>query len=195
MRAAAPAVVALLAFAVTADRCRRKAWFGLKTPQQLEKRSIADRKAYAEPALPPLRLRLPDADDPYTDIEGEEIHASIEEIVRITVDQRPAGARYWGRIAGSAAERATAEYVAERFRDFGLTDVRTEPVVGGAQWWPNDWSVTLVGDPAYGQGTEDYPLTSAFPAIQLGTGAMNVAMASKRNWSMSGSVTRWICWG
>jgi hypothetical protein len=150
------------------------AWFGLKMPPRRAQQSQTYRKAYETPALAPLSLRLPEADDPYSGIEGEEVHRYIEDIVRITEEHRPAGEKYWGRIAGSAAERATADYVADRFREFGLVEVRTEPVQGGAQWWPIDWSVTLIGNPAYGEGTEDYTLTSAFPAVQLGTGAMRV---------------------
>jgi hypothetical protein len=126
-------------------------------------------------ALAPLSLRLPEAEDAYSDIDGERVHDYIKDIIRITVENRPAGEKYWGRIAGSVAERATADYVAQQFKDFGLTDVRSEPVQGGAQWWPNDWAVTLIGDPAYGEGTDDYRLGSAFPAVRLGTGAMSVA--------------------
>ena len=117
------------------------------------------------PELPPLSLRLPEADDPYTGIDGAEVHRYLEEIIGITRQHRPDGENYWGRIAGSAAERATADFVADRFREFGLTEVRTETVKGGPQWWPVDWSVTLVGNCAYGEGTEDYRLDSAFPAV------------------------------
>jgi hypothetical protein len=48
-------------------------------------------------------------------------------------------------------------------------------VQGNAQWWPVDWQVTLIGTEAYGAGTVDHVFASAFPAMQLGTGAMNVA--------------------
>jgi hypothetical protein len=151
------------------------AWFGLKMPAKRAQQSQNYREAYATPALPPLSLRLPEADDPYTGIDGAEVHRYLEEIIGITRQHRPDGENYWGRIAGSAAERATADYVADRFREFGLAEVRTETVKGGPQWWPVDWSVTLVGNSAYGEGTEDYRLDSAFPAVQLGAGAMDVA--------------------
>ena len=63
----------------------------------------------------------------------------------------------------------------DRFREFGLTDVRSEPVVGGPQWWPRSWQVTLLGDPAYGDGSSDLVLETAFPAVQLGEGPLNIA--------------------
>jgi hypothetical protein len=163
------------AFSVTSGPANAAtAWFGLKMPAQRALQSENYRQAYSKPALPPLSLRLPESEDPFAEIEGEEVYRYIEEIVRITEAHRPAGEKYWGRIAGSDAEHATADYVAEQFRDFGLTEVRTEPVHGGAQWWPVDWSVTLIGEAAYGEGTEDYTLASAFPAVRLGNGAMQI---------------------
>jgi hypothetical protein len=161
-------------FMVPGDVFPASAWFGLKMPDKRAQQSRNYRKAYESPSLAPLSLRLSEADDPYAAIDGEEVHRYIEEIIEITRDNRPAGENYWGRIAGSAAELATADYVAERFRESGLAEVRTEPVQGDAQWWPKAWSVTLIGNSGYGEGTEDYRLGSAFPAVQLGVGAMDV---------------------
>lgn len=169
-----PAIVVSLVL-MSGPAAAATAWFGLKLPSQIVRQSEAHRQAYATPALPPLSLRLPESEDPYTSIEGSEVYRYIEDIIRITEVNRPANEKYWGRIAGSAAELATADYMAERLREFGLAEVRTEPVQGGAQWWPTDWSVTLIGDPAYGEGTENYAFGSAFPAVRLGTGAMKVS--------------------
>jgi hypothetical protein len=152
-----------------------QAWFGLKMPSERERRSLADRAAYESPAIAPLSLRLPVSDDPYTEIDGAEVYRYLEDIVRITEEQRPSGEKYWGRIAGSAAEHATADYMVRRFREFGLPDAHTEPVRGNAQWWPIAWQVTLIGDASYGNGTADHAFASAFPAAQLGTGAMKIA--------------------
>jgi hypothetical protein len=151
-----------------------EAWFGLDMPDKREQRSDRHREAYRTPDFAPLSLRLSAAEDPYTDIGGSEVHQYVADIIDITNAQRPAGEKFWGRIAGSAAEQATAEFLADKFREFGLTDVRTEPVIGGNQWWPRDWSVSLIGSQAYGAGTTDYRFKSAFPALHLGTGALQV---------------------
>jgi len=151
-----------------------EAWFGLDMPEKREQRSARHRAAYQSPDFAPLSLRLPAADDPYTDIDGDEVHQYVASIIDITNAKRPVGERFWGRIAGSAAEQATAEYLATKFQEFGLTDVRTEPVLGKNQWWPLEWSVSLVGAPTYGAGTSDYLFESAFPALHLGTGALQV---------------------
>ena len=150
-----------------------KPWFGVKTPDVREQASMKYRSSYKDPAFPPLSLRLAASQDPYGDIRGEDVHQYLSEIIEVTVANRPEGERFWGRIAGSAAEWATADYIAERFRELGLEDVHTEWVQGEEQWWPLEWDVTLLADAAYGPGTEDYRLTSAFPAIQLKTGEVD----------------------
>lgn len=150
------------------------AWFGVDMPEKRDQRSERHRSAYSSPDFAPLSLRLPSADDRYTDIDGVEVHDYVADIIDITNANRPVGERFWGRIAGSAAELATAEFMAEKFREFGLTEVRTEPVVGKNQWWPHDWSVGLIGSPAYGDGTTDFLFESAFPALHLGTGALQL---------------------
>jgi hypothetical protein len=151
-----------------------EAWFGLDLPDKREQRSDRHRAAYRTPDFAPLSLRLPATEDPYTDIDGSEIHQYVADIIDITNAQRPAGEKFWGRIAGSAAEQATAEFLADKFRQFGLANVQTEPVIGKSQWWPRDWSVSLVASPAYGAGTRDHHFKSAFPALHLGTGALQV---------------------
>jgi len=150
------------------------AWFGVDMPEKRQQRSDRNRSVYLEPDFAPLSLRLPAAEDPYTDIDGGEVHQYVADIIDITNAKRPVGEMFWGRIAGSAAERATAEFLADKFREFGLTDVQTEPVSGGKQWWPQDWKVSLTGSPAYGEGTRDYLFESAFPSLHLGAGAMQV---------------------
>ena len=151
-----------------------KPWLGIKTPDVREQASARYRSSYTDPAFPPLSLRLAASEDPYGDIRGENVYRYLAEIMELTVANRPEGERFWGRIAGSAAEWATADYIGKRFQELGLKDVHTEWVQGEEQWWPLAWDVTLLADTAYGPGTEDYPLRSAFPAIQLKTGALDV---------------------
>ncbi len=163
-----------LSLGLVAPAAIAEPWFGLDLPAKRAAKSLKFRQAYSEPDIPPLSLRLSSSEDAYQAIRGEEIHAYLQDIVDLTVANRPAGARYWGRIAGSAAEIASADYLGERFREFGLEEVRSEPVIGGPQWWPHSWQVTLLGDPAYGEGTTDLALETAFPALQLGEGALAV---------------------
>jgi hypothetical protein len=147
---------------------KSKAWFGVDTPAARARRSATFRKALTEPDLRPLSIRLPADEDPYAGIEGQEVIDYLQDIIDVTRATRPDGENYWGRIAGSRSEIATAEYMAEQFEAFGLTDVGLEKVPGGKQWWPLSWSAKLLGDEAYGEGTSDVEFLSAFPALQLG---------------------------
>ncbi|MGI9309814.1 MAG: M28 family peptidase [Gammaproteobacteria bacterium] len=147
---------------------RSTAWFGIDAPEDRARRSNAARKAFSEPDLPPLSIRLPADEDPYRSIRGEEVMEYLEGIISVTRETRPEGEKFWGRIAGSRSEVATAEYMAEKFKSFGLKDVNLESVRGGKQWWPLEWEATLLGDSAYGEGTTDIRFVSAFPALQLG---------------------------
>jgi hypothetical protein len=159
-----------LPFAVGAS----EAWFGVKPPEDAIPRFEREWAAYRQPDFPPLESPLAATPDPYAQIRGSDVFQHLADIMRITEENRAAGERFWGRIAGTDAERRTAEYLAGRFRDAGLQSVRLEDVHGGAQWWPTDWQVTLLADPGAGAGSADYTLASAFPALQLGEGAMQV---------------------
>ena len=150
-------------------------WFGLKMPEVRTKAAAAHRDAYRNPDLEPLSLRLSENEDAYAGIQGEEIYGYLSDLIDLTVEHSPPEEQFWGRIAGNAAERAAAEYVSTAFQQFGLDEIRLEPVNGGPQWWPLSWQVTLLGDPAYGEGTRDLQLQSAFPALHLGEGEMSVS--------------------
>ena len=151
-----------------------EAWFGVKLPDERASVAQSHRDAYQTPDLPSLSSRAEPADDAYAEITGEELYGYLGDITALTVDHRPPGEKFWGRIAGSAAELAAADYLASRFQEFGLDEVNLETVEGGPQWWPTDWRVTLIGDESYGTGTSDLDLDSAFPALHLGEGEMSV---------------------
>lgn len=144
-----------------------KAWFGVEMPESRQVRSERVQAARQSPDFAALTLQPAVPPDAYAAIRGEEILRHLQDIVEITARHRPAAGGYWGRIAGTPAEPATADYMLAQFRRWSLADVHAEPVQGGPQWWPVAWAVTLVGDPAYGEGTADYPFSSAFPALQL----------------------------
>jgi len=150
------------------------AWFGLKLPDDHQRLSNTNRAAYMSPDLTPLPLQFHADESADANIRGPDIYGHLQDIVEITLQNQPQGEKYRGRIAGNAAEQATASYIANRFREFGLTNVRTENVMGGRQWWPKEWKVALLGDSSYGDGTTDYTFTSAFPAVQLEAEAMDV---------------------
>ena len=142
-------------------------WLDLRMPEERQRSSERMRAVEMTPDLAPLSLReYPN--DPLNAISGERIFQHLENVIALTREHRPPNEPYWGRIAGSKTEHETSRYLANKFRELGLTDVRLDEVKGGPQWIPKEWSVELIADPAYGEGTENYTLNSAFPALQLG---------------------------
>ncbi|MEE9135623.1 MAG: hypothetical protein V3U00_02790, partial [Gammaproteobacteria bacterium] len=65
------------AYPVVAQAQSGKPWFGLKMPDARERQSDKDRSIFVKPDFPPLSLRLPEAEDPYADITGDEVYAYL----------------------------------------------------------------------------------------------------------------------
>ena len=106
----------------------------------------------------PVRLLPPDA-APYKDIDGHRIHGYDEYLAGISERYRDNGhPQFWGRIISSPAEHETADWLAARFKEFGLSDVHVQTVTDPVpQWAPKSWDVTLEA------GGKAMKLTSAQP--------------------------------
>ena len=58
----------------------------------------------------------------------------------------------------------TIEWTVSEFKAAGLKDAKVETyAVPGAMWVPQSWQLQIVGDPAFGAGTQTVTLQSAFP--------------------------------
>jgi hypothetical protein len=58
----------------------------------------------------------------------------------------------------------TIEWTVNAFKTAGLKDARVETfAVPAPMWVPTSWQVQLVGDAAFGAGTQTVTLQSAFP--------------------------------
>lgn len=119
--------------------------------------------------LPPLSLRLPSSEDPYTGIGGEEIHRYLEELTEFAQQSRRDGNLLWGRIQGTVYERRAAEYIEAKFREWGLDDVHMEEFPCHApQWNPTEIGLELVGGSSPGAPAEDYSFGTAMAGFQAG---------------------------
>ena len=147
-------------------------WFGVTLPP----------KAGAAPAIkvgarPP---RPTSADTAAPEFAGASLKTDVETIVGFA---RAAGTRkeigngqMWGRISGFPSSSTTAEWAVDQFRKAGITEVTTQAIAQDEKsslWLPLSWKVTLLGDPAFGAGSNDVVLESALPVspstIQGGT--------------------------
>jgi len=85
-------------------------------------------------------------------------------VVGFSLESLNAGDKVWGRRAATPSFQHTIEWVVSEFKAAGLKDARVEPyAVNGAMWVPQSWRVQLPGDPAFGAGSADVTLQSAFP--------------------------------
>jgi len=181
MRSVATAVV-VLSLAVSAsaqDDAPRAApakkdgpWFGVALPP----------KAGAAPAVKvgPRPPRPTTADATAPEFAGALLKTDVETIVGFA---RAAGQRkeigngqMWGRISGFPSSSTTVEWAVDQFRKAGIADVKTQEITQDEKsslWLPLSWKVTLLGDQAFGPGSNEVVLESALPVspsvIQGGT--------------------------
>src|SRR5204863_3259531 len=85
------------------------------------------------------------ADQKYGRLDGNRMRQFVDDIAAISRKSRDEGIKYWGRIAGTKTDLETEDYVARRFREFGLQDVHLQSFDLPPQWFARDWAVTATG--------------------------------------------------
>ena len=141
-------------------------WFGVAMPPAFEPHVppvIVGERGVAPAVVPP-------GEDAFTALTGGalQVHlASIVQFSRTSREKREIGSgQLWGRITGFPSGHDTVSWAAGRFEEAGIDDVRRQPFdqEPGAEFWlPLSWEMRLLGDPAFGAGTEDLVLTTAMP--------------------------------
>jgi hypothetical protein len=92
-----------------------------------------------------LRWPLTPEQSAYASIKGEHLKEYVEQLAEVTRQSWKPAAQYWGRITGTDADTNTREWVAAKFRELGLRDVRIDPFpLDRPQWFPRRWEVTVV---------------------------------------------------
>src|SRR5688572_2024742 len=149
-------VIAALAVQPAPPQTRRAgatatAWFGLQLPQPSD-------------AAPAVRVgpRPPrSADSMAGPLDGAVIKRDVDTIVGFAREARAGkeigSGQMWGRIAGFPSSDNAVDWSLEQFRRAGITDVRRQSIdqdPKSSLWLPLSWQVTLLGDPAFGSGTE-----------------------------------------
>lgn len=106
-----------------------------------------------------LRWRLLPAEQAYLSIDGKHLKQYVEELTAISRSYRDRGhPQFWGRITGTEADSENAQWLLEKFRKIGLSDVRAQSLDLPPQWMPESWSV------AASAGGKTLTLESAQPA-------------------------------
>jgi hypothetical protein len=136
-------------------------WFGLMLPQP---HSAAP--AVKVGARPPRPTEAPVTGE----LNGATIKRDVETIVGFARESRASkevgSGQMWGRIAGFPSSDKTVDWALDQMRRAGISDVRRQPIAQDAKsslWLPLSWQVRLIGDPAFGAGSQDIILDSALP--------------------------------
>jgi hypothetical protein len=138
-------------------------WFGVALPPGTG----------AAPAVKvgPRAVRpVTDFDATSPEFAGSALKADVETIVGFARaagrDKEIGTGQMWGRIAGFPSSDKTVAWAVDQFRKAGITDIRTQPIAQDEKsslWLPLSWKVTLIGDAAFGAGSNDIVLASALP--------------------------------
>jgi hypothetical protein len=88
--------------------------------------------------------RLAPSEQKYATIDGAHLKGYVGELTAIARRYRDNGhPQYWGRIIGTAADTENAEWMMQKLRQIGLSDVHEQYFDLPPQWMPKSWSVTL----------------------------------------------------
>ena len=95
-----------------------------------------------------LRWPLAPADAAYGRIDGKEVKAIVSEVTAISRKDRDRGVQWWGRNAGTPADRDTQEWLMAKFKKAGLSNVHLQEFDLPPHWYPKSWDASVTGDGA-----------------------------------------------
>ena len=140
-------------------------WFGVMLPPGFAPHALQVINARA--AAPAV---VPQGESQYRELAGSAIQADLETIVGFSRESEETAevgeGQIWGRITGFPSGSKTIEWAVNEFRAAGISDVQLQPFdqePDASIWLPLSWKVRLIGDPAFGAGSQDVVLESAMP--------------------------------
>ena len=105
-----------------------------------------------------IEFPLAPGQEKYASIDGRKMHTYVVKLAEIARTYRDNGhPKFWGRITGTSADHETNEFLAGKFKEFGMTDVRIQEFTLAPQWMPLNWKVEVMS------GGQTVELTSAQP--------------------------------
>src|SRR5689334_5260498 len=106
-----------------------------------------------------IEFPLPKGEQAYAPINGHKIHQYVVEQAEISRRFRDSGhPKWWGRITGFSSDTEDQQWMMEKFKQFGMTDIHLQPFNLIPQWDPVDWTTTITG------GGQTINLSSSQPA-------------------------------
>jgi Peptidase family M28 len=141
------------------------AWFGTPAPPPVSDPRKPVMK-YDE-VFAPLRAEFPHRAGHADELlDGVALKTAQRRIVDFSLESLAAGDTAWGRRAATPAFMHTIEWTVNAFKSAGLEGAAVETYpVQGTMWVPKSWRVQVIGDAAFGAGTQTVTLESAFPQL------------------------------
>src|SRR6478672_7072695 len=157
------ALVLMVAAGIGSSAAEQTAWFGTAGPAPLsDPRQPIMKYDDVFEALPAQFKHRPGKFDELLDAAA--LKADQKRIVGFSLESLGAGDKVWGRRAATPAYMHAIEWAVSELKAAGLKDARAETyAVPGPMWAPVSWQLQVVGDPAFGAGTQTVTLQSAFP--------------------------------
>ena len=81
-------------------------------------------------------------DKAYAAINGEHLLGYVKELTDLAERDHTKSGQFWGRITGTAADAETAQWMMDKLRKIGVSDVQSQALDLPAQWTPVSWEVT-----------------------------------------------------
>jgi hypothetical protein len=152
----------LSAVSIAAQGGSGSAWFGTPAPSAAsDPRKPVMKYDDAFAALP---VHFPHRPGRFDDLlDGAALKKDHKTIVGFSLESLNAGEKLWGRRAATPSFMHTIEWTVNDLKGAGLKDAKVETFAVPAMWVPQSWRVQILGDPAFGAGTADVTLQSAFP--------------------------------
>ena len=99
---------------------------------------------------------LPTADRAYGGLDGRHLHGYVVEQAMLARRYRDNGhSQFWGRITGTSGDTEDQQWLVDKFKQAGLTDIHIQPIDMPPQWIANSWSASVTS------GEKTLPLSSA----------------------------------
>jgi len=172
LTAAAAFLTAFLTTGMASAQARRGAppasraagpWFGTALPAAVSDPTKPVMKY--DDAFAPVAAKFPHAPGQHDELlDGAALKAAMKTIVGFSLESYAAGDKVWGRRSTTPAFFHAIEWAVEQFKSAGIADAKVERFpVSAPMWTPRSWRVQLNGDDAFGAGSGNVILTSAFP--------------------------------
>lgn len=129
-----------------------------------------------------LRWRLLPSEQAYLSIDGKHLKQYVEELTAISRQYRDQGhPQFWGRITGTEGDAENAEWLLDKFRKIGLSDVHQQSLDLPPQWMPTSWSVSASasGKTITLESAQPTSTSPGTPPSGLDLEAVDVAIASE----------------